>query len=81
MGRRRIVLVGDGSHCRSVLDCLLEADIYDEIGIVARSSRAGAGPMGFPIVGNDSDVCRKEGCCQLRSGDGDVCNCQHSGGC
>lgn len=56
MGKRRIVLVGGGGHCRSVLDCLLETALYDEIGIVTRDPQDGPGPMGVPIVGSDRDL-------------------------
>lgn len=56
MGKRRIVLVGGGGHCRSVLDCLLGTNLYDEIGIVDQSPQTGPGPLGFPIVGSDQDL-------------------------
>lgn len=56
MGKDRILLVGGGGHCRSVLDCLLRSGIYDEIGIVDRAPNAGPGLMGTPVIGTDDDL-------------------------
>lgn len=41
MAVKRIVLVGGGGHCRSVLDALLTLGIYDQIGIVERNAGNG----------------------------------------
>lgn len=32
MGNRKLLLVGGGGHCRSVLDCVLRSGAYDAIG-------------------------------------------------
>jgi len=56
MGKSRILLVGGGGHCRSVLDCLLELQVYDEIGIVEREKHGEKGMFGVPIVGDDKNL-------------------------
>lgn len=33
----KILLIGGGGHCHSVLDSVISADLYDEIGIVAQN--------------------------------------------
>lgn len=56
MGKNRILLVGGGGHCRSVLDCLLQLGTYDEIGIVDRDPDVGSSLMETPIIGTDDDL-------------------------
>lgn len=56
MGKSRILLVGGGGHCRSVLDCLLRLGTYDEIGIIDRDLEADPNLMGIPIIGTDDDL-------------------------
>jgi len=57
MESRKILLVGGGGHCISVLDTLINLNIYDEIGIIERDAAYMPGTvMGIPIVGTDSDL-------------------------
>lgn len=56
MGKGRILLVGGGGHCRSVLDCLLRSGIYNEIGIVDRDPDADPSLIETPIIGTDDDL-------------------------
>lgn len=56
MSKRRILLLGGGGHCRSVLDSLLALNEYDDIGIIDISEEASVGSI--PVVGNDSDLFR-----------------------
>ena len=58
MGNRKLLLVGGGGHCRSVLDCVLRSGAYDAIGIVEREGAAGTTVLGIPIVGHDADLPR-----------------------
>ena len=51
---KRILLIGGGGHCRSVLDCVLAADEYDEIGIVDRET--GLKADGAVYAGCDEDL-------------------------
>lgn len=49
----KLLLIGGGGHCRSVLDSVLSAGSYDEIGIVD----SGAVPCrGIDVVGVDDDL-------------------------
>ncbi len=54
MIENRILLLGGGGHCRSVLDCLQSLDLYDSIGIVDFDSSATA--IGVPVVGSDDNL-------------------------
>ena len=56
----KLLLIGGGGHCRSVLDCVLSAAQYAEVGII--DSKEGSSFPGVPVVGTDSDIpslCRK----------------------
>ena len=56
MESRKVLLVGGGGHCRSVLDSLFRLREYDEIGIIDRQLQ---GPVfGVPVVGADGDLPR-----------------------
>lgn len=53
--KRKILLVGGGGHCHSILDSLFLLDRYDEIGIIDLSLKADS-LMGVPVVGTDKDL-------------------------
>ena len=53
--KKKILLIGGGGHCRSVLDSLLALDAYAEIGII--DNLAGS-VLGIPVVGTDDDIPR-----------------------
>ena len=50
---RKIVLIGGGGHCKSVLDSLLKKNEYDEIVITDHDIPAGSEIFGCKVVGND----------------------------
>jgi len=50
----KLLLIGGGGHCRSVLDCVLNAAQYTDIGII--DSKAGTSFPGVPFIGTDSDI-------------------------
>ena len=50
---RKLLLIGGGGHCRSVLDCALSLDLYNDIGIVSKERDA---VLGIPFVGSDQDL-------------------------
>ena len=54
---KKILLVGGGGHCYSVLDCLLSSGQYDKIGIVDPILEKGS-VLGVPIIGTDEDLTR-----------------------
>ena len=50
---KKLLLIGGGGHCRSVLDSILTLKIYDAIGIVDYSDE----PVnGISVVGKDEDL-------------------------
>lgn len=51
--KRKILLIGGGGHCRSVLDSLLTLGTYDDIGIIDNSN---CSILGISVVGNDDDI-------------------------
>ncbi len=53
---KKMILIGGGGHCKSVLDSLLELNEYVEIGIVDKKENIGKLVMGIPIVGCDDDL-------------------------
>lgn len=53
---KKILLLGGGGHCRSVLDSLLEQAEYAEIGIIDNREMIGNSIMGIPVVGCDDDL-------------------------
>jgi sugar O-acyltransferase (sialic acid O-acetyltransferase NeuD family) len=53
---KKILLIGGGGHCKSVLDSLLELNEYAEIGIVDKKENLGKSVMGVPVVGCDDDL-------------------------
>lgn len=52
---KKLLLIGGGGHCRSVLDSVLAANTYDGIGIVDPD---GNPCLGIPVVGKDEDLPR-----------------------
>jgi len=53
---KKILLVGGGGHCKSVLDSLIPLNEYMEIGIVDKKEHIGKTIMGIPVVGYDEDL-------------------------
>lgn len=51
---RRLVLIGGGGHCKSVLDSVLAMDIFAEIVITDPDLPIGSEVLGREVVGNDS---------------------------
>lgn len=53
---KKILLIGGGGHCKSVLDTLLNSNEYAEIGIVDKKENIGKKVMGIPVLGCDEDL-------------------------
>ena len=49
----KLLLIGGGGHCRSVLDTVLSLGVYREIGII--DTREADYP-GAAVIGTDSDI-------------------------
>jgi sugar O-acyltransferase (sialic acid O-acetyltransferase NeuD family) len=54
MSKKKIVLLGGGGHCKSVLDSIISLGIYDEIGIVDYNKTIKY--FDIEIVGTDEDL-------------------------
>jgi sugar O-acyltransferase (sialic acid O-acetyltransferase NeuD family) len=52
----KILLVGGGGHCKSVLDTLLATRNYDEIAIIDKKEYIGKKILSVPIIGDDGDL-------------------------
>lgn len=50
---RKLVLIGGGGHCKSVLDCVLRSHQYDEIVITDNDLPIGTEIFGCRVAGND----------------------------
>ena len=51
--KRKLLLIGGGGHCRSVIDSVLAMDVYDEIGIVDGTAMP---YLNVPVIGSDEDI-------------------------
>lgn len=50
----KLLLIGGGGHCHSVIDSVLNADLYDEIGIVDYNDSCSY--AGVSVIGTDDDI-------------------------
>lgn len=57
MDNSKLLLIGDGGHCRSVLDSVIAAGHYKEIGIVGKNSDS-KGIHNKHYIGTDEDLAR-----------------------
>ena len=51
--KRKLLLIGGGGHCRSVLDTAIRLGTFDELGIVDFTDSS---CLGIPVVGTDDDI-------------------------
>jgi len=51
--KKKLMLIGGGGHCRSVIDSVLSLGIYDEIGIVDAHENP---VLGISVIGSDDDI-------------------------
>lgn len=58
MMNKRMLLVGGGGHCKSVLDSLLLDKSYSEIGIIDKKENKEIQILGVPVIGFDEDLQR-----------------------
>lgn len=53
---KKILLIGGGGHCKSVLDSLIELNEYNEIAIIDKKENIGNTVMGVKVVACDDDL-------------------------
>ncbi|MDD2384945.1 MAG: NeuD/PglB/VioB family sugar acetyltransferase [Sulfurospirillaceae bacterium] len=56
MKKEKIVLVGGGGHCRSVIDVIEQENRYDIIGIVDKKEFIGNDVLGYKIIACDDEL-------------------------
>ncbi|NWQ39156.1 acetyltransferase [Bacillus sp. EB106-08-02-XG196] len=54
----KILLIGGGGHCKSVIDTLLKTNQYSDIGVIDQEENIGESVLGVPIIGCDEDLSR-----------------------
>ena len=52
----KIVLIGGGGHCKSVIDVIEQEAKFEIAGIVDKSQFLGSKILNYPVIGNDSDL-------------------------
>ena len=53
---KKILLIGGGGHCKSVIDVIEQEERFEIVGIVDKPKLLGSKVLGYPIIGNDSDL-------------------------
>jgi sugar O-acyltransferase (sialic acid O-acetyltransferase NeuD family) len=54
--KEKIVLLGGGGHCHSVIDVIEQENKYQIIGIVDKKEFIGTDVLGYKIIANDDDL-------------------------
>ncbi len=52
----KIILIGGGSHCKSVIDVIEKEAQFEIAGIVDKSELLDSKVLGYPVIGNDFDL-------------------------
>lgn len=52
----KILLVGAGGHARSCIDVIEQDGQFEIVGIVDKPELLGSDILGYPVIGNDSDL-------------------------
>ena len=58
---KEIILIGGGGHCKSVIDVIEKEGRFKIAGIVDVPELLGTEILGYPIIGNDSDIENHDG--------------------
>ena len=53
---KKLLLIGAGGHCRSVIDIIRMTGGYDIIGLLGLPSEVGSSVDGLPVVGTDEEL-------------------------
>ena len=52
----KIILIGGGGHCKSVIDVIEQEARFEIAGIIDKPELLGSKILGYPVIGNDSDI-------------------------
>ncbi len=53
---KKLLLIGGGGHCKSILDVLFSADEYDDIALIDKNENIGNSVLGIKVIGCDNDL-------------------------
>lgn len=56
MKKERIILIGGGGHCRSVIDVIELTDKFEIYGILDKRENIGKSILGYHVIGTDDDI-------------------------
>jgi sugar O-acyltransferase (sialic acid O-acetyltransferase NeuD family) len=54
--KEKIILIGGGGHCKSVIDIIEVEEKYEIAGIIDIKEKIGTSVLGYPIIGCDDDI-------------------------
>ena len=52
----KIILIGGGGHCKSVIDVIEQEARFEIAGIIDKPELLGSKILGYPVIGNDFDL-------------------------
>ena len=53
---KKILLIGNGGHCKSVIDVIGQEGQFKIAGIIGTSKSVGTDVLGYKVIGDDSDL-------------------------
>ena len=53
---KKLVLIGGGGHCKSVIDVIEQQKTYEIVGIIDQKDKIGKQVLGYKIIGSDEDL-------------------------
>ncbi|WP_297210951.1 MULTISPECIES: acetyltransferase [Thermodesulfovibrio] len=56
MSKERIILIGGGGHCRSVIDVIELTNKFEILGIIDRKENLGKDVLGYKVIGTDNEI-------------------------
>lgn len=56
MSKERIILIGGGGHCKSVIDVIELTNKFEILGIVDREENLGKDVLGYKVIGTDKEI-------------------------
>ena len=56
MAKVKILLIGGGGHCKSVIDVIEQTGKFEIVGITDVQEKVGDTILGYPVIGTDKDI-------------------------
>jgi sugar O-acyltransferase (sialic acid O-acetyltransferase NeuD family) len=56
MGKKKIILIGGGGHCKSCIEVVHSTGQYEIAGIIDKKEKVGQKVLGYDIIGSDDDL-------------------------